>query len=305
MNNKFKTKNKILFGLLIIFGLLIYFSWPYLKKISLKNDPLTESVRAKLNESNSGKSPKKISKPNKSKYSTVVQVTSNITWGEENIIDVGPATLNIVGYNENGKIVFKYTEETTYNYWCKVKSLNEDHLYFLGDISPSGSEYVYYDLNLKTKKLKKLSKNEFDNEVKKSEIRFDDNGQKRGWINPKQKLKNKKESKIPGNNEELPLNEYIIKNSFKLGNKEVIFRTFDGINGAIVINRGINGTMEGEYYVNGEVIYIKNLKMISGNFDASLNPPYNGFLQKNSSGILTGQLRNKNYNDKVTLIPKK
>lgn len=291
------TQYPIIFGLVVIIG-----SGLYLASSRFDFDDFNKNWLFPLSENKKSEFNKPARNPIiENKYSEVVQVTSDIKWefdqseGEEM-----PVSLVIIGYDETEKEVFRYIKNPITLRWCRVKALAGNNLYVTVDEGYMDPSYVYWQLDLQTNQIALLEEAEYAHLIKDSKIRFDDNGKKKGW-----RAKNKQANKTPSSDQTLTLDEYIRSRSFNLGTGIVTFRNVDDQSGSILINGGLDGILEGQYYIIGERIIIEKLIAVSGISDPSRNHYTSGVLFQNSDGELVGKIGDGYNKRSITLTPRR
>lgn len=116
---------------------------------------------------------------------------------------------------------------------------------------------------------------------------------------------NKSESSTENFNDIQSINNYITNNNFTInGNANVRFSQSSNANGIVTINGG-RDDLQGQYNIRGSIIYIYELKAISGDFDASINRGSSGAFRINKNGEIEGTLSSGQEYRNVVFTPQR
>lgn len=104
-------------------------------------------------------------------------------------------------------------------------------------------------------------------------------------------------------NNEISIDEYIIQNNFTInGGGSVSFTAHSSTNGTVTIQGG-RALLEGLYKIEGNRIFISELRAIDGYFDASNNNGSYGTISMSNNGDLSGYLQSGQDYTKIILKP--
>jgi hypothetical protein len=101
------------------------------------------------------------------------------------------------------------------------------------------------------------------------------------------------------NQEKVSLKDHLTRNTFSINNNGTVIFRFNSYSniGSISINGG-GATLAGQCEVINDILYVKDLGAVSGNFDASNNRGSSGMLYLSKDGSLSGSLHDGNGNSR-------